>query len=436
MNNAIYRAGHLQNAITIDNGMLERMEVTFGPGSLLYGSDALGGVVHFRSKEPKLNFNAVPGSDRKESNFYTRFATANEEKSVHADVSYGKDNWATLTSLTFTDYGDMQAGNNRPDGFEHFGRRLYLVRRVDGADQVIENVVLNNDSTFSDNSNVQLGSAYSQLDFTQKIKFQPNKDDYYLFNFQFSTSSDIPRYDNLTEQRSIDPKNLKWAEWYYGPQKRLLTSFKTRYTSPTSFYDKATYIASFQRIEEDRLKRRLYSSRREFGLEDVKVFGLTADFDKSLDTIGLSQLMYGAEINHNNVKSSAGNVDLSDEQLFLDELTRYPGNGNTVTTSAIYGNYQRTNRDSTLAFNSGLRFTLANLKSKFSNDSIIIWPQHYIDGISNTHSDLTWSTGLTYSSKIGGSCGPCYRKHSARPTWTILLISVNRMVLSRYLILI
>ena len=34
LNNAIYRSGHLQNAITVDNSMLDQMEVIFGPGSL------------------------------------------------------------------------------------------------------------------------------------------------------------------------------------------------------------------------------------------------------------------------------------------------------------------------------------------------------------------------------------------------------------------
>ena len=54
LNNAIYRNGHLQNAITIDPAVLDQLEVIFGAGSLLYGSEALGGVVHFRTKNPLL----------------------------------------------------------------------------------------------------------------------------------------------------------------------------------------------------------------------------------------------------------------------------------------------------------------------------------------------------------------------------------------------
>ena len=54
MNNLIYRAGHLQNIITVDPSILERVEVLYGPSSVSYGSDALGGVVVFRSKNPVL----------------------------------------------------------------------------------------------------------------------------------------------------------------------------------------------------------------------------------------------------------------------------------------------------------------------------------------------------------------------------------------------
>ena len=54
MNNLIYRSGHLQNAITVDPLSLDRIEVSFGPTSNAYGSDALGGVVHFMTKTPKF----------------------------------------------------------------------------------------------------------------------------------------------------------------------------------------------------------------------------------------------------------------------------------------------------------------------------------------------------------------------------------------------
>src|SRR5215207_413905 len=84
MNNAIYRSGHLQNVITIDQNMLDGIEVLYGPGSTIYGSDALGGVVLFRTKSPRLatdrNFLATGTG-------FARYSSANDEKTYHADIS-------------------------------------------------------------------------------------------------------------------------------------------------------------------------------------------------------------------------------------------------------------------------------------------------------------------------------------------------------------
>ena len=86
MNNLIYRSGHLQNAITIDQNMLENVEVLYGPGSTLYGSDALGGVIHFRSRAPKLDTSdgtAVNGLA------FVRYSSANSEKTAHVQMNLG-----------------------------------------------------------------------------------------------------------------------------------------------------------------------------------------------------------------------------------------------------------------------------------------------------------------------------------------------------------
>ena len=52
MNNAIYRSGHLQNSITLDNNILSQIDIDYGPGSIIFGSDAIGGVIHFQTKDP------------------------------------------------------------------------------------------------------------------------------------------------------------------------------------------------------------------------------------------------------------------------------------------------------------------------------------------------------------------------------------------------
>jgi len=54
MNNAIYRGGHLQNVITLNDESLQKAELLFGPSSVMYGSDALGGVMSFYTRDPEI----------------------------------------------------------------------------------------------------------------------------------------------------------------------------------------------------------------------------------------------------------------------------------------------------------------------------------------------------------------------------------------------
>ena len=55
MNNAIYRSGNLQNVISIDPLSTETAEVIFGPGTVIYGSDAIGGVMDFHTLQPRFS---------------------------------------------------------------------------------------------------------------------------------------------------------------------------------------------------------------------------------------------------------------------------------------------------------------------------------------------------------------------------------------------
>ncbi|MFK7807215.1 MAG: TonB-dependent receptor [Saprospiraceae bacterium] len=385
LNNAIYRNGHLQNAITVDPSMLEQVEVIYGPGSLMYGSEALGGVVHFRSREPSVSF-----SDSEvlaEAKAFTRFSSANLEKTAHFDFEYGVKKWASLTSFSYSDFGDMKSGSVRPDEYPDFGKRPYYIT-TNGVDQVNE----------VGNPNIQKGAGYSQIDFLQKIKFQPKESLYFVGNFQYSTSSNIPRYDNLLD--TLDSaRNLKWAEWYYGPQKRLMTSLKMKAFAPKLLYSKATVIGAFQLIEEDRLSRKFRKDRRTFNLEDVLVYSLTADFDKELDKNGKNTISYGLDGNYNQVFSEAGDLNVETGEVRRQTFTRYPSDYSTMLSYAGYINYRWKGLDSMIVFNIGARYSLTDLFAKYkeSDRELIDWPAEYTSsGVSSSNSALTYGAGLTF----------------------------------------
>ena len=161
MNNAIYRSGHLQNAITIDPNALERTEIIFGPSSVGYGSDALGGVIHFYTRTPKIN-NEKRWITKGSNSYNTRF----NHNVNNLNIEHSKDKWASFTSLTYSDFGDIIMGNKRNHGFQSWGLNKY----------VIKNDNFNNNMLLNKNSEVQKNTSYTQFDFLQKITNNINID--------------------------------------------------------------------------------------------------------------------------------------------------------------------------------------------------------------------------------------------------------------------
>ena len=120
MNNSIYRSGHLQNAITIDPRNIDRVEVTFGSSSVGYGSDALGGVIHYYTKSPKLNSKTAIQSE-----FSSNFNSANLSFINNVSTAMSYKNWGSLTSVSYSSFGDIKIGENRKHGFSDWGLTPY-----------------------------------------------------------------------------------------------------------------------------------------------------------------------------------------------------------------------------------------------------------------------------------------------------------------------
>jgi len=285
----------------------------------------------------------------------------------------------------------LRAGANRPTEYPELGKRDFYVLRLENQDQRLEN----------SDANIQRGTGYSQLDFLQKIKFQPSEKKYYIFNLQYSTSSDVPRYDMLNDTLS-SADDLKWAEWYYGPQNRFLSSLKIKSLKSTAFYDKSTIIGAYQRIDEDRFKRKYYSSHRTFNTEDVHVFSLTMDLQKGLGKEKQHLFSYGVDLAYNKVFSEAGNINVRTNAVNDKEFTRYPSDYSTMQTGGAYLNYRWRNRDSTVNFTAGARYSYVELFAKYKEDDLIEWPASFVtEGVGTQNEELTYASGLTFNSKNG-----------------------------------
>jgi hemoglobin/transferrin/lactoferrin receptor protein len=354
MNNAIYRAGHLQNVITVDQNSLERVEVLFGPASTLYGSDALGGVVLLRTKQPVLsstNNLFATGSA------FIRYSSANQEKTAHTDISVGGKKFAWLQAFNYSDFGDMRMGDNYPDKYPNFGRRTRYVDRINGVDSVVTNT----------DDRVQKFSGYRQWDLTQKFLYRQSNKISHALNLQHSNSTNVPRYDRLQDIRN---GTLRFAEWYYGPQTRYLGAYEFNATD-VGFFNSLRANVNYQKIEESRHQRdyRRYD-RLDNRYEKLNVWGFMVDGRKLWTN---NELTVGIDGQLNDVRSVGirKNIQTGTETP-LD--SRYPNGENKMNYYGLYAQHLLKLMNGKLVINDGVRLQAISLRSTIANNSFFNFP--------------------------------------------------------------
>lgn len=365
MNNAIYRKGHLQNAITVSPNQLDRTEIVFGPSSVVYGSDALGGVIHYYTKTPRL-----AQETEVNTSFFNRFSSINNEITTNASVEISSKKWASFTSVSYSDFGDLKMGRNRSHGFEDWGKVFEFSENTD--DFFSATPTVNNDP------NLQRNTGYNQTDVLQKFFVPLSAKTDLKINLQYSTSSDIPRFDRLDERSGGE---LRFAEWYYGPQKRLLISPQLDIHPGKGWIHEGTFTLAYQNIQESRIQRRFGSLNRSYREEEVDIFSVNGDFSVPLTKDKKRNLTYGFEFSHNNVSSNAfgRTLDVNGNEIlgFSGDFavqSRYPDGGSSYMSSAVYAGYrQDLNAKSTL--NTGIRFTKTHLEATWIDQTFITLPE-------------------------------------------------------------
>ncbi|MCB9284669.1 MAG: TonB-dependent receptor [Lewinellaceae bacterium] len=378
MNNAIYRAGHLQNSITLDNTILEKAEIVFGPGSVVYGSDALGGVIHFHTKNPQLALENEKTNVSGQA--FARFASASTELSSHIDLNLGWKKFGSLTSLTFSKFGDLRQGSRRIPPYPNFGARDFYVERINGLDSMVVNK----------DPNIQVGSGYSQFDVLQKFLYRPSDRVSHTLNLQYSTSSDVPRYDRLTQVSGGLPR---FAEWYYGPQDRLLSSYMLNWNRASGLFDNFRLILAYQNIEESRNDRRFRQDLLNHRTEKLDILTLNADFNKDIKR---HEIRFGLEGTYNKVNSTAYAENIVDGKTeALD--TRYPDGGSNMRTAAAYVTHSFEISPHWI-LNEGIRFSCVGLSARFADKTFFDFP---FTEAKQDHTALNGNLGLIYMPKGG-----------------------------------
>ena len=373
VNNAIFRSGNLQNIILFDANSMESSEIVFGPGSTIYGSDALGGVIDFRTLNPEYSKDSsllIYGQAK------VGFASAANEYNGHVHFGIGGKRLSSITSFSYANFNDLRMGTNGPDDY----LRNNYVERIDDKDSLLTNP----------NPRDQISSGYQQLNLVQKFGFKIGESIQLGLNLTYAHTDDIPRYDRLIVPKE---KGLKYAEWFYGPQDWINASFTVLNEKKGLFSDEYRLIVAYQLSKESRHDRKFNQLNLRNRMETVDVYSFNFDLNKSFNPE--VQLFYGIGITGNKIGSDADEKNISTGQV-TPVPTRYP-DGSNYWGGGIYA-LLKWKPGSQWILNFGLRYSLVAMNGTFDT-TFFPFPKSDFKQFSNA---ITPSVGAVYhlSSKL------------------------------------
>ncbi len=383
MNTAIFRGGNIQNVISLDPFAIQNTEILFGANSVIYGSDAIGGVMSFRTLQPQLAFDDNVNVTGKA---LARYASANNERTGHFDVNVGWKKWAMVTSFSANKYDHLRQGSHGPDDY----LKPYYVQRIDSVDRIIT----------QDDPLLQIPTAYSQTNFMQKIRFKPNEKWDFEYGLHHSETSSYGRYDRQTRVRN---GVARYAEWDYGPQKWMMNNLSISHSGKNKIYDQLSVRLAVQNFEESRIDRSLNNDERNTQVEKVIAYSANADFIKSLGE--KNTINYGAEFVLNDVTSTGELTDISTGSSMVGPA-RYPQS--SWSSVGVYLNDKYTINNQFLV-QVGLRYSQFMLDANFDTT---FYPFPFTTANINNGS-LTGSLGAVYTpddkTVVRANFGPAFR---------------------------
>lgn len=342
MNSAIFRSGNVQNVINLDALAVDKTEVLFGPASVMYGSDAIGGVMNFYTLKPILS-NTDKLVDK--ANVFTRYSSANSEKTGHVDFTIGGKKLSMLSSLTYTDFDHLRQGSNGPNDF----LRNQYATTINGKD-----TLLNNPDPL-----IQKPSGYYQWNYMQKFRYKPSEKWDFNYSLHYSRLSNYPRYDRLTRPGSNNV-GLRSAEWQYGPQIWSLNQFTAEHVSNYALFNKARFTVAHQYFQESRIERDFNGVNQFTRTEEVNAWSANLDLEKNLNE--KHRLFYGLELIRNLV-SSKGIQRPINTGIVQAASSRYP-DGSDWTSYGAYLNH-RYKVSPKVTLQSGLRYNQYVINADF-----------------------------------------------------------------------
>jgi outer membrane receptor protein involved in Fe transport len=280
INNATFRYGPNQYLNNIDLYTIDQIEVSKGTGSVEYGSDAIGGVIHLHSYTPKYN-------QKKTWSTSTSFKYIGQdmEKSNRTTVQYAQKNFAIQSGITFRNFGDLVGGKN---------------------------------------VGVQSPSGYDETGVNTIAKLQLNKAGEITISSRFFIQKDVPIYHKvLLESFKINEiakqeRNIHSIQWEKNLQYKFLSKIKV--------------IQSFQYSNEERESNKLNNAIYKYERDQVNSNGTSIDLYSNPTKNW--QINSGIDFNADKIKSSLIDKTLT-TGISVSKRGLYPNNSSYKSYSVF-----------------------------------------------------------------------------------------------------
>lgn len=280
LNNTTYRYGPNQYLNTIDLYTIEQIEVIKGTGSVEYGSDAMGGVVHITSKLPMY-------SEKKKIRGEAIIEALGDgmEKTARTSIEINREKIAFQLGVSLKNYGDLVGGMG---------------------------------------VGVQNPSGYSETGFDIKFKVRLSSQDEVVASSKLFHQKDVPIFHKIVlENYSINKiakqaNNLNYIKWI---KKTNNSWFKEIHVTP-----------SFQISEEARENNKNNSSSYKYEKDIINTTGINLDI-KSSPTVNW-RINSGLDYYSDKVQSSVWDKNLQTSTLVL-KRGLYPNNSKSQNISVF-----------------------------------------------------------------------------------------------------
>lgn len=311
LNSPVFREGANQYWNTVDSYALDSLELLKGAGSVLYGSDAVGGTLQTFSRMPE--YAPEGGDDVWGGRLAARVASAERSVITRAEGEYGTEQWAGLFGATYKKFGDLEGGKNvgrqRKTGYEEFDYDAKVRVALKGDRELV----------FA-HQNVDQNDVWRTHRTVYGVAWQgavPRNDlrhtfdqDHTLTYLRFIDREKTALYDEMQ------------ATLYHQRQQEFRDQIKNNYTREVDGFDVQTWGASADLLKETRLGTWAYGV--EYIHDGIDSFRRSYKADGSLNAVAIQGPVADDSVYHTAAAYVQDRVDLSDRwELTLGTRATY-----------------------------------------------------------------------------------------------------------------